>query len=123
MARSSLTGLLGVRPELRRRRPSGILSSTIASGVLTVEGNYPVVTPLPETSTTDTIDSIVCKPPAEAGDTMLLHVPATNTITVDDANINLGAATRAIAPGGSLLLVFDGTQWSEVSFLAASDNA
>lgn len=48
---------------------------------------------------------------------------AGHTITVDDANINLGASTRAIAPGGSLLLVFDGTEWTEVTFLTASDNA
>lgn len=123
MARIGLTDLLGVRPELRRRRPSGIKSSTIASGVLTVDSNHLVVNPLPESSTADQIDSIVTKPAAQAGDLLLLHVPATNTITVDDANINLGAATRAVAPGGSLLLVYDGTQWSEVSFTAATDNA
>lgn len=94
---------------------------TIASGVLTVTKS--LVNPLPESSTTDTIDSIVCVPPAAAGDLLLLHVPATNTITVDDANINLAAATRAIAPGGSLLLLYDGTEWSELVFLAATDNA
>lgn len=50
---------------------------------------------------------------------------AGHTITVDDANINLGAATRAVAPGGSLLLRYDGVedQWTEVAFLAAADNA
>lgn len=94
--------------------------TTIASGVLTV--TQTVVIPLPEAGTTDTVDSIV-KSGVQAGDLLLLHVPATNTITVDDANINLAAATRAIAPGGSLLLVYDGTQWSEVAFTAATDNA
>lgn len=93
---------------------------TIAGGVLTV--TKPFVNPQPESSTSDTVDSIVYTG-AAAGDFLLIHVPATNTITFDDANINLGAATRAVAPGGSLLLVYDGTQWTEVAFLAAADNA
>ena len=92
---------------------------TIAAGVLTV--TQTVVVPLPESGTADQIDTIT-KAGVVAGDLLLLYVPVTNTITVDDANINLGAATRALAPGGSLLLVYDGTEWSEVSFLAASDN-
>ncbi len=59
------------------------------------------------------------------GDLLLLTTVAGHTITVDDANINLGAATRAVAPGGSLLLRYDGVedQWTEVAFLAAADNA
>ncbi len=93
---------------------------TIASGVLTVTSGH--VNPLPESSTADTVDSIV-KTGAKAGDLLLIHVPATNTITFDDANINLAAATRAVAPGGSLLLVFDGSEWSELFFTAATDNA
>lgn len=92
---------------------------TIADGVLTV--TQTVVIPLPESGNSDTIDSI-SKAGVVAGDLLLLHVPATNTITVDDANINLAAASRAIAPGGSLLLVYDGSQWSEVCFTAATDN-
>lgn len=94
--------------------------ATIASGVLTV--TKPFVKPLPESSTSDTVDSIVYAG-AQEGDLLLLHVPATNTITIDDANVNLGAATRAIAPGGSMLLLYDGTQWTELLFVAASDNA
>lgn len=93
--------------------------ATIASGVLTVTQTF--VNPLPESSTSDTVDSIVWADASE-GSILILHVPATNTITVDDANINLGAATRAIAPGGSLILIYDGTQWTELSFLAAADN-
>lgn len=92
---------------------------TIASGVLTV--TKPFVNPLPETSTTDQVDSITYTG-AAAGDLLIIHVPATNTITFDDANINLGAATRAVAPGGSLILVYDGTQWTELTFTAATDN-
>ncbi|MGE3448681.1 MAG: hypothetical protein AB7H92_14000 [Microbacteriaceae bacterium] len=97
-----------------------LTTPTIASGVLTVTGSF--VNPLPESSTSDTVDSIVMAG-VQAGDVLLIHVPATNTITFDDANINLAAATRAVAPGGSLLLVYDGTEWSEVVFLAATDNA
>lgn len=92
---------------------------TIASGVLTVTKSF--VNPQPESSTADTVDSIVFDGAVE-GTLLLVHVPATNTITFDDAAINLGGATRAVAPGGSLLLVYDGTQWSEVFFTAATDN-
>ena len=95
-------------------------SSAIATGVLTVTKSF--VIPLPESSTSDTVTSIVMAG-AQAGDVLLVHVPATNTITFDDASINLGAGTRAVAPGGSLLLVFDGTQWTELFFTAATDNA
>lgn len=94
--------------------------STIASGVLTVTGSY--VNALPESSNADQVDSIV-KAGVQDGDILLIVSKATNTITVDDANINLGAATRAIAPGGSLLLYYDGTQWTEHSFVAATDNS
>jgi hypothetical protein len=93
---------------------------TIASGVLTA--TQTLVDPQPESSTTDTVDSIVYADASE-GSILILQVKATNTITVDDASINLGAATRAIAPGGSLILVYDGTQWTELTFLAASDNS
>ena len=62
---------------------------------------------------------------AADGDLLLLVSASGHTITVDDANVNLGASTRAVAPGGSLLLRYDGveTQWTEVAFLAAADNA
>jgi hypothetical protein len=90
-----------------------------AGGVLTV--TKPFVNPLPNTSTADQVDSIVYAGVQE-GDLLCIHVPATNTITFDDAVINLGAGTRAVAPGGSLWLVYDGAQWSELFFLAASDN-
>jgi hypothetical protein len=124
MAGINFRQMLGVSPQVRSRLAGGISAPTIASGVLTISGNPIVVNPLPESSTSDELDSIVIKGAGgvKAGDLLLLHVPATNTITVDDANINLAAATRAIAPGGSLLLVYDGTQWSEVSFTAATDN-
>lgn len=93
---------------------------TIASGVATVTKPY-VILDAEGAGTTDTLDTITYTGAAD-GDLLLLTVTATDTITVDDANINLAAATRAVAPGGSLLLRFDGTEWTEVVFLAATDN-
>ncbi len=96
-----------------------LTAPTIASGVLTVTGSF--IDPQPESGTADTVDSIVLTG-VQAGDLLYIHIPATNTITFDDANINLAGTTRAVAPGGSLLLVYDGTQWSEMFFTAATDN-
>jgi len=96
-------------------------SVTIASGVATVSQTF-VKLDAEGAGTTDQLDSIVFTGDASAGDLLLLTVNATDTITVDDANINLGAATRAIAPGGCLVLYYDGTEWTELAFLAASDN-
>ena len=99
---------------------SPLTTPTISGGgVLTVTGS--LVDPQPAGGTTDTVDTITMAG-VQAGDILLIHIPATNTITFDDASINLAAATRAVAPGGSLLLVYDGTQWSEVTFIAATDN-
>lgn len=122
MAGRNFRQLLGVHPQIRRRFNTDIATPAIASGVLTVDDNSFIVDPQPETGSTDQVDSIVTVPAAKAGDLILVHVPATNTITFDDANINLAAATRAVAPGGSLLLIYDGTEWSEVAFTAATDN-
>ena len=98
-----------------------LTTPTIASGVLTVTGSF--VDPDPEGGgSTDTVDSIVMTG-VQVGDLLLIHVPATNTITFANTNINLGAASRAVAPGGSLLLVYDGTQWSEMFFTAATDTS
>ena len=97
-----------------------LTTPTIASGVLTVTGSF--VNPQPESGTTDQVDTVTMSG-AQAGDLLYMHIPATNTITFDDANINLAAATRAVAPGGSLLLVYDGAQWSELFFTAATDNS
>jgi hypothetical protein len=97
--------------------------STIASGVLTVTGSF--ISMAAESSTTDTVDSITVSGTTVAdGDLLVLIADVGDTITVDDANINLGAATRAVAPGGILILRYDGaeTQWTEVVFLAGADN-
>lgn len=95
---------------------------TIASGVAVVTKPY-VILDAEGAGTTDQLDTITYTGVAD-GDLLLLVSTATDTITVDDANINLGAASRAVAPGGSLLLRYDGgeSQWTEVVFLAAADN-
>lgn len=124
-----ISDLFGVSKRLRERFApfeGGLETPTIASGVLTVSKF--AVNPQPESSTSDQVDSIVWDPgpggpDLQAGDLLLIHVPADNTITFDDANINLAAASRAVAPGGSLLLVYDGSEWSEVAFTASADNS
>lgn len=98
--------------------------STIASGVLTVTGSF--ISCAAESGTADQVDSITLSGTTVAdGDLLILIADVGDTITFDDANINLGAATRAVAPGGCLLLRYDGaeTQWTEVVFLAGADNA
>ena len=95
-------------------------TATIASGVLTVTKSY--VWAAAESSTTDTVDSIVFAD-AEDGTLLLIVADTGDTITIDDANIDLGAATRAVAPGGCILLRYDGTTWAEVLFTASADNS
>lgn len=98
--------------------------STIASGVLTCAGSF--IACAAESSTTDTVDSIALSGTTVAnGDLLILIADAGDTITFDDAVINLGAATRAVGPGGCLILRYDGaeSQWTEVVFLAGADNA
>ena len=97
-------------------------SATIASGVLTIAKLTPVVEVVGEGAADDQLDTLTVTD-AVAGDTVILISDGSDTITVDDANIDLGGATRAVAPGGNLHLRYDGTTWAEVSFLAAADNA
>ena len=92
----------------------------IASGVLTVTRPYTVVAA--ESGTSDTVTSIVLAGQT-AGDLLVLQSNATDTITYDDASIELGGTTRVCAPGGKMFLVFDGSNWSEISFVATADNA
>lgn len=95
---------------------------TIATGVATVAALTPVIVLAAESATSDQLDTLTVSN-IQAGDTTILVADTGDTITVDDANIDLGAATRAIAPGGSLLVRYDGTSWVEVAFLAAADNS
>jgi hypothetical protein len=92
----------------------------IASGVLTVTKPYNVVAA--ESGTTDQVDTITYTSAAE-GDILVLESNTTDTITYDDANIDLGGATRACAPGGKMFLIYDGASWSEIAFVASADNA
>ncbi len=98
-----------------------LTTPTIASGVLTVTGSF--VNPDPEGGGSTDIVTSISMSGVQTGDLLLIHIPATNTVTFNDGVINLGGAgTRAVAPGGSLLLIYDGTQWSEMFFTAATDN-
>lgn len=104
---------------IRRGAPT---VSTIASGVLTCTGSY--IAAAAESSTTDQVDSIALSgTTVAAGDELLIVADTGDTITFDDANINLGAATRAVGPGGHIRLIYDGTEWTELTFLAGADNA
>ncbi len=92
--------------------------ATVASGVLTVTRPYANV--LPESSTSDTVDSITYAAASE-GDYLQLMSTATNTITFDNSTtMLLGAGTRAVAPGGSILFQKVGTTWVERAFLTAA---
>lgn len=95
---------------------------TIASGVATVAALTPVIVLAAESSTADQLDTLTVTG-ARAGDITTLVADTGDTITVDDANIDLGAASRAVAPGGCLVVRYDGTSWAEVAFTAAADNA
>lgn len=108
-------------------RLGAVTAATIASGVLTVPAGVTYVRVASESGTADQVDSIT-KSDAADGDLLVLIPLNTDTITFDDANIDLGAATRAVAPGGVIVLLYNASavgaaSWQEVLFLAASDNA
>ena len=94
---------------------------TIASGVATLGVGF-FFALAAESSTSDQLDTIT-KADAVNGQLLLLIADTGDTITVDDANIDLGAATRAVGPGGCICLRYDGTSWCEVFFLAGADNS
>lgn len=108
------------------RARAGILSLgaaedvTIATGVATITKSLVELTS--ESSTTDQLDTLTMSGAAE-GDIVILTAAAGHTITVDDANIDLGAANRAIGADGSLVLRRSATGWVEVAFLASADNS
>jgi hypothetical protein len=96
-------------------------SVTIATGVATVPYLTPVILLVGEGANADQLDTLTVAD-VRAGDTVILVNDGADTITVDDANIDLAAATRAIAVGGCLGLRYDGTGWLETFFTAATDN-
>lgn len=94
---------------------------TIATGVATISAGVNYVRLAAESGTTDQLDTVT-KSGVRQGDILVLEADSGDTITVDDANIDLGAATRALADVGQyLVLIYNGAGWSEVSF-AAGDN-
>ena len=92
---------------------------TIATGVATV--TRPLVDLAGEGATTDTLDSIV-KSGQTAGELLLIQCSGAYTITFDNSStLILGAATRAMAAGSTMLLVAtSATVWREVTFLTAA---
>lgn len=126
-AATELTGVTTIAGSLRMKSAVaghfGLGSGeavTISSGVATVTRPY-VILDAEGAGTTDTLDSITYTGQA-AGDILLLTTNATDTITADNsATLLLGAGTRAIAPGGSLLLLAtSATVWQEIAFLTAT---
>lgn len=95
---------------------------TIASGVAVIPAGVGFVQLAAESSTSDQLDTIT-KTGAKLGDLLFLIADTGDTITVDDANIDLGAATRALVGMSQILtLYYSGASWSEFGF-AAGDNA
>lgn len=121
---ATVTGDLAVSGNISGKVPLLKLGAheviTIASGVATITKSN--VWLAAESGTTDQLDTLTLAGAAD-GDVVLLRSDTGDTITVDDANIDLGAATRAVAPGGCLALIYDGTSWAELFFITAADNA
>lgn len=92
---------------------------TISGGVATV--TRPLVALAGEGATTDTLNSITYTDQA-AGDLLLIQCSGAYTITFDNsATLILGAGTRAMAAGSSmLLLATSATVWREITFLTAA---
>ena len=95
----------------------------IVSGVVTIAaGESSYIRLKSESSTTDTVDTITVTD-VQIGDILFLEAFPGHTITVDDANIDLGAATRALTDVGQMLTLFyNGASWSEMAYVAG-DNA
>ena len=90
---------------------------TIASGVATITKPYVALT---GESGNDQLDTITYTGAAE-GDLLIL-TRAADTITVDDLNIDLGATSRVLsATGHYLFLIFDGSGWGEIAFIAGDN--
>lgn len=92
------------------------VSSTVASGVLTVTGLGSYVDVIGEGATTDTITSIV-KTDQVIGDLLLVRSLDADVMTFDNgATMLLSAATHAIAIGGSILFIATtATVWAEIA--------
>jgi len=92
---------------------------TISGGVATI--TKPFVDLTGEGTTTDALDTITYTSCAE-GDLLILSTSRSDTLTVNDTNIDLGASTRTIAAAGTyLVLIYNGTQWGELCYLAGDN--
>ena len=113
-----------IAPSPASVKATNVQSVTIATGVATITDVSPVLLVVGEGAANDQLDTLTVTNTPPDGYMMTLISDGSDTITVDDANIDLAAATRAIAPGGALVLRYDGTstQWAEVAFTAAADN-
>ena len=99
-----------------------IQTVTIVGGVATVSYFTPVVKLAAESSTSDTLDTLTVVDVQE-GDIIHLVADAGDTITVDDASIDLLAATVALTADSTLSLRYNGTQWSQMYTVVSPDNA
>ena len=95
---------------------------TIAGGVATVAALTPVIELTGEGGADDTLTTLTVAG-VRTGDTVMLVATAGDTITVDDATIDLVAGTVAVAGDTTLLLRYNGTQWSQVATTISVDNA
>lgn len=93
---------------------------TIAGGAATV--TQPFVDLTGEGATDDTLTTLTYTGAAE-GQICVLSSDSGDTLTVDDANIDLGAATRVIgAVGTYLVLIYNGTSWGELCYIAGDNS-
>ncbi len=92
---------------------------TIASGAATI--TRPFIDLIGEAATTDTLDSI-SKAGQTIGEIILITCSGAYTITFDNsATLILGAGTRAMAAGSSMLMVAtSASAWREVTFTTAA---
>lgn len=98
-------------------------NATLACGAVTV--TKPLVNLANESCMADQLDSITYTNVAEGDLLLLTHEANDGDLTVDDGNIDLGAATRVLSdnePGHSLLLRRGPSTFSEVSFVQADNS-
>jgi hypothetical protein len=94
-------------------------AATLACNAVTITKPYASLTG--ESSMADQLDTLTYASVVD-GDVVLLGSAAAGAITVDDANIDLGAATRVISAAGHYLgLIYDGTTFGEL-FWVQGDN-
>lgn len=99
---------------------------TGASSSFTASGEASVVRVTGSTATLTSTPTI--SDPDEVMAHTLMHLLNTGSGTVTfqsqgtlpGSNLKLGASTRAVAPGGSLVLMWDGNDWREIHFVAST---